>query len=144
MIIVVAIAGLIAAISFPSVSSGIDSLRLTSASDSIVTFLNSALNRAERRQQLMEVTISIAENALWLRSSEPGFERHLGMPDGVHIVKLHPEIQGLEEPARSYILYPGGVVPQFGVELANRRGVHRIVRVDATTGVPMVEQIQNP
>ena len=144
MMIVVAIIGLIAAISFPSVTSGIDSVRLTSATDSIVSFLDAGLNRAERRQQLMEVTISMAENALWLRSAEPGFERRLGMPEGVQIVKVHPERQGVEETARSYVLYPGGIVPPFGIELVNRRGVHRIVRVDPMTGVPIVEQLQNP
>ena len=39
MLIVVAIIGLIAGISFPAVSSGVDSLRLVSASDSLVSLL---------------------------------------------------------------------------------------------------------
>jgi hypothetical protein len=40
---------------------------------------------------------------------------------------------------RTFLLYPGGTVPPFGVALVNRRNVERIVRVDAITGVPMVE-----
>src|SRR5262245_18180418 len=70
MIIVVALIGLIAAISFPAVSSGIDSLRMTSASTSIVAFLNSALNRAERRQEPVEVVVSIADNHLTMRTPD--------------------------------------------------------------------------
>jgi prepilin-type N-terminal cleavage/methylation domain-containing protein len=142
MIVVVAIVGLVAAISFPSISSGIDSLRLTTASDSIVSFLDAGMNRAERRQQLVEVILSKAENAIWLRSVDPSFHRRLEMPDGVTITKIHPEIPGREETARSYMLYPGGTVPRFGVEIANRKGSHRIVRVDPITGVPEVQLLQ--
>ena len=47
MLIVVSLSGLMVGITFPSVSAGIDSLRITSTSDSIVSFLNGALNRAE-------------------------------------------------------------------------------------------------
>ena len=55
MLIVVTIIGLIAGISFPAVTSGIDSLRLASASDSLASFLNGAMNRAERRQDVVEI-----------------------------------------------------------------------------------------
>jgi prepilin-type N-terminal cleavage/methylation domain-containing protein len=143
LIVVVAIIGLIGAISFPSVSSGLESLRLTSASDSIVAFLNSALNRAERHQEPVEVVISIQENQLVMRSPDPNFVRTIAMPETVKIDKIHPQIPGLEEEkARSLVLYPGSAVPRFGVEIVNRQGVRRIVRVDPTTGVPAVEQVQ--
>ncbi len=139
MIVVVSIIGLVAAISFPSISSGIDSLRLTSASDSIVSFLNGGMNRAERRQQIVEVTVSKSDNTIWLRSVDSGFNRRLEMPEGVTITKIHPEIPGHDDPSRSYMLYPGGTVPRFGVEIANRKGAHRIVRVDPITGVPDIQ-----
>src|ERR1700690_2987429 len=95
MLIVVAIVGLAASISFPSVASGLESLRLTSATDSIVGLLNGAMNRAERRQQAMEVTIPIKDNSLSVSSSEAGFTRQLSMPDGVKIVAVWPKL--LEE-----------------------------------------------
>jgi len=142
MIIVVALVGLIAAISFPSVTAGLESLRLTSASDSIVSFLNSGLNRAERRQEAVEITISKAENALTLRSVDPSFIKKLEMPDGVKISGLlpqHPSL-GAEETSRSYLLYPGGTIPRLGVEIVNTKGSKRIVRVDPITGVPQVER----
>src|SRR3954466_4341671 len=141
MMVVVTIIALVAALSFPSLATGLDGLRLRSASDSIVSFLNAGMNRAERRQLIVEVTVSKAENAIILRSTEPGFQKRLDMPEGVTIAKIHPEIPAREETARSYMLYPGGTIPRFGIELANRKGVHQIVSVDPITGVP---QVQNP
>jgi prepilin-type N-terminal cleavage/methylation domain-containing protein len=141
MMLVVALIGLIAAISFPSVSSGLDSLRMTSASDSIVSFLNAALNRAERRQEPIEVIISIQENQLVMRSPEPSFVRTLTMPEGVRIDKIYPLNPYLEEEkARNLVLYPGSAIPRLGVGIADRRRAHRIIRVDPTTGVPVVER----
>ncbi|MBI1896124.1 MAG: prepilin-type N-terminal cleavage/methylation domain-containing protein [Acidobacteria bacterium] len=142
LLIVVSIIGVIAAVSFPAVTSGLDSLRLRSASDTIVSFLNAALNRAERRQEPMEVTISRAENALVLRSIDPNFVRRLDMPEGVRIERLHPTNFYEDEPARAVLLLPGGAVPRLGIEISNRKGARRIVRVDPITGVPRVEEVE--
>jgi prepilin-type N-terminal cleavage/methylation domain-containing protein len=139
MLIVVSIMALASALVFPSVNSGIDSLRLSSAANSIVSFLNSGLNRAERRQQVIEIAISRAENKLVMRSEDPSFIRELPMPEGVSIAKLYPELFGEEENERRVVLYPGGTVPRIGLEIVNRRGVRRIVRVDPMTGVPQLE-----
>lgn len=138
MIVVVALMGLVVAISFPSVMSGVESVRLNAATDASVAFFNSGLNRAERRQQLTEVVVSLEHNQLEMRSLDPNYFKTLAMPEGITITKIYPEIPGLEEKARSIVLYPGGAIPQFGLELVNRRGVHRIVRVDPMTGVPVV------
>lgn len=140
MLIVVAIVGLLAGISFPAVTSGIDSIRLASASDSIVSFVNAGLNRAERRQQLIEITVSKTDRSLTMRSSEPGFLRKVELPDGVSIVSILPEGPDERETARRFVLYPGGVVPSIGIELANRKGTRRIVRVDPITGAPKIER----
>jgi len=143
MLIVVAIVGLIAGISFPAVSSGLDSLRLRSASDSIVSFLNGAMNRAERRQQVVEVAISIKDNALYLASNEVGFSRKLEMPSGVTIKAVWPKVQTESEELRRFLLLPGSTVPRLGIEIVNRKGARRIVRVNPMTGVPEIERL-NP
>jgi len=142
MLIVVAIVGLIASISFPSVASGLESLRLTSATDSIVGLLNGALNRAERRQEAIEVAVSIQDNALSLTSSEPGFTRKLSMPDGVKIVAVWPKLPEEDDQPRRFLLLPGSTVPRLGVEIANRKGARRIVRVNPMTGVPDIERVE--
>ena len=139
MLIVVALLGLLVGITFPSVTAGIDSLRLTSASDSIVSFLNGALNRAERRQEVVEIEVSTTNDTLRLRSTEPGFRRTLEMPEGIDIRAVLPPIPVPPDAPRYFLLYPGGTVPGFGVELANRKGVRRVVRVDPIIGAPNVE-----
>lgn len=139
MMTVVALIGLIIAVSFPAVSSGLESIRLNAATDTIVSFLNAGLNRADRRQQLIEIVVSLDRNELEMLSPEPGFTRKISMPEGVKIAKIYPEVQGTDERARSLVLYPGGSVPRFGLEIHNRRGNRRIVRIDPITGVPLIE-----
>ncbi len=142
LMVVVGIISLMVGISFPAITSGIDSLRLNAASNGVVSFLNAGMNRAERRQQVVEITISKAENTLSMRTTEPGFLRKLAMPEGVLITHILPELLSDTGAPRSFLLYPGGVVPRFGVQLVNRRNVERIVRVDPITGVPQVERVE--
>ncbi len=139
MLIVVTIIGLIAGISFPAVTSGIDSLRLASASDSLVSFLNGAMNRAERRQDVVEIAISIQDNAVWLTTA--GLSRKLEMPSGVTIKAVWPKFAANPDAPRRFLLLPGGAVPRLGIEIANRKGVRRIVRVNPMTGVPEIERL---
>jgi len=139
MLIVVTIIGLIAGISFPAVTSGIDSLRLASASDSLVSFLNGAMNRAERRQDVVEIEISVKDNAVTL--SAAGLYRKLEMPSGITIKAVWPKLASDPEAPRQFLVLPGGAIPRLGIEIANRKGVRRIVRVNPMTGVPDIERL---
>jgi prepilin-type N-terminal cleavage/methylation domain-containing protein len=140
LLVVVSLISLMIGISFPAITSGVDSLRLKAATNSVVSFFNTGLSRAERRQQVVEITISKTENALSMRSTEPGFTRRMELPGGVSIAQVLPELPQNPLAPRTFLLYPGGTVPHFGVTLVNRRNVERIVRVDPITGVPLVEQ----
>jgi hypothetical protein len=62
------------------------------------------------------------------------------MPDGVRILGVLPPLVVETGQPRRFIVYPGGTVPRFGVELANRKGARRIVRIDPITGIPQVER----
>lgn len=139
MMIVVTLIGLVVGLSFPSVSAGIDGLRLSSAAGSLVSFLNGALNRAERRREPVEVTISLAQSSLSLLSGEPGFTRTLQMPEGVKITAIRPEPPMGETGIRRFLLMPGGVPPGIGIEISNQKGASRIVRIDPVVGVPVIE-----
>jgi prepilin-type N-terminal cleavage/methylation domain-containing protein len=139
MLVVVALISLMVGISYPAITSGIDSLRLNAATNSVVSFLDSGLSRAERRQQIVEITISKGDNSIEMRSSEPGFFRRLQLPDGVSIVQVLPQLPENPDLKRTFLLYPGGTVPPLGVQLINRRNVQRVVRVDPITGVPHLE-----
>lgn len=139
LLVVVTLISLMIGISFPAITSGVDSLRLNAATNSVVGFFNTGLSRAERRQQVVEITISKTQNELSMRSTEPGFSRKMELPAGVSITHILPELPQNPDAPRSFVLYPGGTVPHFGVALVNRRNVERIVRVDPITGVPIVE-----
>ena len=54
MLIVMALIALISGLATPSISAGLDSLRLRSTSDAMIGFLNTALARAATRQQVVE------------------------------------------------------------------------------------------
>lgn len=141
MLVVVALISLLVGISFPAFTSGIDSLRLNSATTSIVSFFNAGLDRAQRRQQVVEISILKAQNALEMRSTEAGFFRKLELPEGVSITHIFPDLPEAAEGPRNFLLYPGGTVPRFGVQLINRKNVEKVVRVDPITGVPQVERV---
>jgi len=136
--IVVAIVGLLAAISYPSAAAGIDSLRLRSASNEVVTFLNAALEQASRHQQVVELRISPKENAMAARSADSTFVRSAAIAEPVRILSVQPVLEngaGVGE-TRRFLLYPGGAVPRIGVEIGTRDGRKRMVSVDPITGVP--------
>jgi prepilin-type N-terminal cleavage/methylation domain-containing protein len=141
MLVVVAIIGLIAAISYPSAAAGIESARLLSACDSVAVFLNSAVNLVERRQQPLELIVSPKEGRLTMYSNQPGFTRELQMPEGIAIEAVLPAMQEDPEEGRRLILMPGATVPGIGIQLGNRRGARRIVRLDPMTGFPRVESV---
>jgi general secretion pathway protein H len=140
MLVVVMIIALVAGISVPAVSAGIDSVRLRSATDSISAFLNVAEVRAERRQEPIELIVSQKENAFELYSNEPAFNRELKLPDGISIEQVLPP-ESDEEGPRRLVLLPGGAIPSIGVQVANRHGSRRIVHLDPMTGYPRVEAV---
>src|SRR5258708_8704407 len=127
LLIVVAIAGAMAMIALPAFSSGLENMRLSQASDSVAAFLNGALNRAERRQQVLEISFSTQDNRVLLGSVDGDSSRKLEMPEGIKIDAVLPRAPGDASGLRRFLLLPGGTAPRIGVQLANRRGARRIV-----------------
>jgi prepilin-type N-terminal cleavage/methylation domain-containing protein len=139
MMIVVMIIALVAGLSYASATSGLDSIRLRSSSDAIVAFLNTALDRADRRQQVVEIRILPHENAILAQSADVGFTRRLDLPDSIHITAVLPASEQNADEPRSFLLYPGGTVPRIGIEIANSGGRRRTVSIDPITGVPQAQ-----
>jgi prepilin-type N-terminal cleavage/methylation domain-containing protein len=145
MLIVVALIGLLAGISYPTASAGLDNVRLASATEEVASFLNAAVTRAERRQQPVEVEILLTQNRLVALAAD-GAERRLNLPDSITLEAVLPPLTGAETGGtetgdRRFILFPGATVPAIGVELANRHGGRRIVHLDPMTGFPNVESV---
>jgi prepilin-type N-terminal cleavage/methylation domain-containing protein len=142
MLVVITIIGLISAVALPSITAGIDSVRLRTASDSIAGFLNAAVNRAERLQQAIVVVISPKDNCLTLYSNEPGFTRELRMPSGVTIEAVLPKLPGGSDGDEGrLVLLPGAAVPGIGVRIVNEHGSRRLIHLDPMTGFPHVESV---
>ena len=139
MLIVMAIVALIAGMAAPSVSSGLDSLRMRSTSDAIVGFLNTALARSDTRQQVVEILISPKEGTLTATSSDHIFNNRLQIASPIRILSVQPGLAADKEEQggpRRFLLYPGGAIPKITVEIANEKGRKRLISIDPITGVP--------
>ncbi len=141
MVVVVSIIALMVGLSFPSISAGLDSVRMSSATGSVAAFLNSAVTHAQRRQQAVELVISPREGLLAQYSNEPGYQRQLKLPDGIVVEAVLPDAGQSPEEPRRFLLMPGGTMPGIGIQLANRRDGHRLVKLDPMTGYPRVEAV---
>jgi prepilin-type N-terminal cleavage/methylation domain-containing protein len=139
MLIVMAIIALLAGLSYPSVTAGLDSLRLRSTSDAIIGFFNTALARADTRQQAVEILISPAEGTIEARSGDRGFYKRLEVSNPMKILSVQPALAADAEEqgqTRRFLVYPGGSVPKIAIEIGNSNGRKRLVSIDPVTGVP--------
>lgn len=143
LLIVVAIIGILIGVSSPSVTAGLDTLRLSSAADQLAGFVNGAVNRAERLQQPVALIITPRQSKLQMFSNEKGFSRDLDLPDGVTVetVLPHSPDQSDNDPVR-LLFMPGATPPGIGIQIVNQRGSRRIVRIDPMTGFPHVENVE--
>jgi prepilin-type N-terminal cleavage/methylation domain-containing protein len=134
MLIVVAIIAAIVSVSFPSLTAGLAGVRLSSAAGSVASFLTSALNTVDRREQAAAFVISPAENILSIFTAASGDKpsKKLAMPSGVTI----------EGDARRFLLFPGGACPRIVIFLRNEKGARRSIRIDPVTAVPKIERVQ--
>ncbi|MBK5291984.1 MAG: hypothetical protein JJE04_09945 [Acidobacteriia bacterium] len=140
MIIVVMLLSLMIGITYPALTSGIETLRLNSAAAAVAGFLNAAVNRAERRGQAVEIIVTRQQNTIRLAAAEPGFERVLTMPDGVAIEAVLPQQPVLDEGPRQFLMLPGSLAPRMGVVLLGRRGDRRTVRLNPISGAPQIDK----
>jgi len=64
MLVVMCLIGLIVGVSTPSISAGIDSVRLATATSSVAGFLNAAVTRVERKQEPIELVVEPQKNRI--------------------------------------------------------------------------------
>ena len=139
MLVVVTIVSLAAGLSYPSLVSGLEALRINDSAAQVANFLSGAMNRVERRQQVLELAILPAENTLRIESPEPGYVRELKIT-GAKIHDFAPK--STQNALETHVLYliPGSVAPRLTIVLANKRGNLRTIRLDPATGVPVIER----
>jgi Tfp pilus assembly protein FimT len=139
MLIVMALIALIAGMSYPSVSAGLDSLRLRSTSDAIIGFLNTAVARADTRQQVVEILISPSDGTMTAVSADQGFRKRLDVVNPIRILSVKPELAAdsdEQNQTRRFLVYPGGSTPKISIEIGTTSGRKRLVSIDPVTGIP--------
>jgi prepilin-type N-terminal cleavage/methylation domain-containing protein len=141
LLIVLTLIALVTGISYPSAAAGVESLRLRSVSDQVVSFLNTAIDRASRREQVIEVWIAPKDNVLIARSPDLQYSRRLELPPGYRILAVLPPAEINPDQPRRFLMYPGGTIPRIGVEIANRDGNKRMVSVDPFTELTRAEKV---
>jgi prepilin-type N-terminal cleavage/methylation domain-containing protein len=136
LLLVITIMALLAAVTYPTASAGLDSLRLRTAAERVVSLLNLALDRADRVQQVVEIRISPEENAISARSSDLSLNKVVEIPAPIRMASAGPVLVngGGAEGQRRYLLYPGGAPPRISIELESPGGRRRRVSVDPITG----------
>lgn len=144
MLLVVTIVSLLAGLTFPSVSSGLDSLKMRSAADSVATLLTAAITKVDRTQEPVEITAYKAEGRFEMRGMRPGLQREVQLPDGISVLNIFPELPMDPAVARSIVLTPGATFPALGIELGNKRGQRRLIRIDPLAAVPIIEIPREP
>lgn len=125
MLVVIAILGVMATLAYPSITAGLDSLRLNTAADDVASLIIGAANHAQRKQDWVEVRIG----AHRLEALGRGLSRTLDLKD----ISASPE--------RSVFIDPLGTLPAAIIDLRGTRGTPRRVRIDPITGVAEVQDV---
>jgi prepilin-type N-terminal cleavage/methylation domain-containing protein len=131
MLIVVTIIATIVSVSFPALTAGLAGIRLKSASGSAASFLTSAMNNVERREQPAAIVVMPKENmiAVFTAASAEKPTETLKMPQGI-------AIEGDE--SRRFMLFPGGAFPQIEIALRSEKGGRKTIEIDPITAVPKI------
>ena len=125
MLVVVAILGIVASIAYPSVASGLDSLRLNTAADDVASLFTAAANHAQRKQDWVEVRIHPHR----IEALGAGLSRIVDFRD----ITASPE--------QSIFIDPLGILPGAVVDLRGSRGVPRRVQIDPISGTAEVQDV---
>jgi len=142
MLVVVTLISLMAAVSYPSIRSGVDSLRLEQATDEVVALFNRALTQTERHRMAVEVIVSPPENSIAMIGQDPRVQKWVAIPPGVAILGVLPAGPMDPRAPRRFLLSPGGATPRVGLVLGNSRGSRRVVWIDPVAGVPVIRRLE--
>jgi hypothetical protein len=109
------------------------------AGDDVASFLSVALNRGEKTEIPVEVRFLKSQRSLEMGG--PGTPlKTLKLPDGINIGEIYPVLPGEPQTDRSTLLMPGAPFPRLAIELTSEGGGKRTVRIDPTTGTPIIDQ----
>ena len=126
LLVTLAIVGVMLGVSYPSLSAGLDGLRLKTSVDRAAAFWNEARQRADRLQQPVQLTVDPLASSLQARAAEDPWRARLRF-EGVSIAKPAER--------KIWLLYPATPSPRFELLLQTPRGDRAGLRIDVLTGV---------
>lgn len=143
LLVVMAVISLMMGVAYPSVSRGLESVRLRMAGDDVASFLSLAMNRVEKTESPVEVRFLRSQRVIEMDGPATPLKT-LNLPDGIGIGEISPEVEGEPQTERSALLMPGAPFPRMTVELTSVGGGRRAVRIDPTTSTPIIEEPARP
>ncbi len=132
LLIAVSIIAVIVSVAAPGFTTGLATVRLSSAAGDAASFLTRTMNNVERREEAAAIVISPSDNTLRVFTAASGAKpaNELRLPQGI-------SIEG-DEPKR-LMLYPGGVFPRIEMKLRNEKGAAKSIQIDPITAVPKIQ-----
>ncbi len=128
MLVVMTLIGLLASIAYPTLAGGLSEMRLRGAVEAGQTFFLKAKQYADRRQEVVQLTIDPNGGRLRALSATGKWVETLEFEDGVAVA--------VREEAHSVILFPGSPAPAFELMLTAGEDERLGFRVNILTGLP--------
>ena len=140
LMVTLALAGLVLAISFPSFMGGLDGVRVQATARRVGAFINAAHARVEREQEPVEILVDLKNNRLSALSARGDWQRDLALEAGVQLTGVLPAAPAgapADEPLR-FVILPGVPGPRLQVQLTGRVGHTATIEMDPISGVPEI------
>lgn len=128
LLIVMAIVSLMLGIAYPNVTAGLEGIRLKTTVDRAASFWADARQRADRFQEVVQVTIDPEKSEVRAMSAHSLWKETFEIGDGLSFAAPEKE--------SSYMLYPGSPSPQFRLVLETASGGRSGLKVNILTGLP--------
>ena len=128
LLVVVAIISLMVSISYPTLTRGLDGVRLKTSVGQAGAFFSRVRQAADRRQQPVQLTVDPKQNRLTALAVDGGWDDELAFENRIRVA--------FPAQPSSLILYPGHPAPRFRLLLANESGGRDGLQVNVFTGVP--------
>ncbi len=128
MLVVMTLIGLAASIAYPTAAGGLAGIRLRGAVERAQTFFLQAKQYADRRQEVVQLTIDPEGNRLRALSETGRWVETLDFEDGIAVAD--------REDAHSVILFPGSPPPAFELMLSAGGSEKLGFRVNVLSGLP--------
>jgi type II secretion system protein H len=137
MLVVMTLIGLLASVATPSVTAGMETVKLRNSAERLAATLRLARERAVRTRHYFQVTVDPQTRRVELRDLEGDYVRDWEIPVAVN---ADCGLRNAECP-NTFVFPPDGSVPGTRLVLENSRKRKLAVELDAFTALPAVKEL---